>query len=103
MQKGTVEILLSCFQDEPNTETAEKTERSQKRTLMAPTIASSAHMKSPVKSKKKLTQKPRVSKLTTNDIKHSVKVIPERPKGMFPATDSGDDDMNDEQPTLSKK
>ena len=72
---------------------------------MAPTIASSAHMKSPVKSKKKLTEKPRVSKLTNdvkNSVKHSVKVIPERPKGMFPATDSGDDNMNDEQPTLSK-
>ena len=73
---------------------------------MAPTIASSAHMKSPVKSKKKLTEKPRVSKLTNdvkNSVKHSVKVIPERPKGMFPATDSGDDNMNDEQPNLSKK
>ena len=70
---------------------------------MDPTIATTARMKSPVKFSKIPNQKPRVplSKSTVN--RSTVKAIPERPKGIFPAKESADDENVEKQTAPKKK
>ena len=86
--------FLSEFkiQDKPEEEKSNNLENKEvprKRTLMDHTISTTARKKSPVKPTKKPLRKPSVSKLTAN--KTVQRVIPERPKGVFPAKESGDE------------
>ena len=53
------------------------------------TISTTARKKSPVKPTKKTLRKTSASKLTAN--KTVQRAIPERPKGVFPAKESGDE------------